>query len=69
MDYLSSFLGKDVEAWPYKQISGWEAKQQDVCQDLLRMLALDPTLERYQVLYERYAKPSPTDRRILLYGN
>lgn len=68
VDYLATFLGKDVSSWPYKQISGWEAKQQDVCNDLLRILDLDPTRYTYRDLFLKYAKREMSDRRWLLYA-
>lgn len=68
VDYLTTFLGKSVASWPYKQISGWEAKQQDICRDLIRVLALDPSQKQNRVLYRRYAKEDKTDRLRLLYG-
>jgi unsaturated chondroitin disaccharide hydrolase len=68
MDYLASFLGKRVKSWPYEQISGWEAKQQDLCLDLIRMLALDASKTQYRALYRQYAAEDITDRWRLLYG-
>jgi rhamnogalacturonyl hydrolase YesR len=68
MDYLVSFLGKDVSEWPYKQISGWEAKQQDVCNDLYRILDLDTSQTQYLDIYKKYNKQNTSDRNRLLYG-
>lgn len=68
MDYLVSFLGKDVSEWPYKQISGWEVKQQDVCNDLYRILDLDPTQSQYPDIYKKYNKQGSSDINRLLYG-
>ncbi|MBD8387173.1 alginate lyase family protein [Dysgonomonas sp. BGC7] len=68
MDYLISFLGKDVSEWPYKQISGWEAKQQDVCNNIYRILDLDSTRKDYSTIYKTYSKQDATDRNRLLYG-
>jgi len=68
MDYLASFLGKGVESWPYKQISGWEAKQQSVCEDMVRILAMDPAQTRYRTLVGKYARHDLSDRNRLLYG-
>lgn len=67
MDYLATFLGKGVASWPYKQISGWEAKQQDVCVDLMRIVELDPTKTDYINLAKTYSKLDLNDRRRLLY--
>ncbi len=68
MDYLVSFLGKPISSWPYKQISGWEPKQQDVCKDLIRILDMDPSREQYAGLFQQYAKQDIADRWRLLYG-
>lgn len=68
MDYLTSFLGREVSSWPYQQISGWEAEMQDVCNDLIRILALDPTRQVYRDLIRKYAEQDVTDRWRLLYG-
>lgn len=68
MDYLTTFLGKDVSSWPYKQISGWEAELQDVCNDLVRILDLDPTRHAYRDLLRKYAQQDVSDRWRLLYG-
>lgn len=68
VDYLASFLGKDVNSWPYEQISGWEAKQQDVCRDLIRVLALDTAKVHYRSLYRQHAQENIADRWRLLYG-
>lgn len=67
-DYLISFLGKDVSSWPYKQISGWESKQQDVCKELLKILDLNPTKQNYLEVYNKYAQQDLTDRWRLYYG-
>lgn len=68
VDFLTPYLGKDVSAWPYKQISGWEDKQQELCLDLYRIACLDPSRTDYLTLYHTYSKHAPTDRNILIYG-
>ncbi|MDR0262413.1 MAG: alginate lyase family protein [Sphingobacterium sp.] len=68
IDYLTGFLGQSVKSWPYKQISGWDAKQRDVCRDLIRVLVLDPSQKGYRSLYKRYAHEDKTERWRLLYG-
>ncbi len=68
MDYLTSFLGREVGSWPYQQISGWEDELQDVCNDLVRILDLDPTRHPYRDLIRKYARQDVTDRWRLLYG-
>lgn len=39
IDFLVPYMGKDVTAWPYKQISQWESKQQEFCKELYRVAA------------------------------
>jgi len=68
MDYLTSFLGKEVSSWPYQQISGWEAEHQDICNDLVRILDIDPGQDAYRNLVRTYARQDTTDRWRLLYG-
>lgn len=68
VDYLAGFLGKDVSEWPYQQISGWDGKQQELCNDLLRISQLDPSRTDYLELYKRYNKTGLYDRNLLLYG-
>lgn len=68
VDYLSSFLGKDVSDFPYQQISGWEAKQQELCEDLYRIVDLDPSKQNYLALYKKYSKQKMSDRNRLLFG-
>lgn len=68
-DYLVTFLGKDVSEWPYKQISGWEAKQQDVCYSVMRIVNMDPTRSYYRDVVKQHAKFDRKDRLHLLYGS
>lgn len=68
VDYLSSFLGKDVSSWPYKQISDWDGKQQALCEDLYRIVDLDSTKHEYLVLYKKYSTQKLSDRNRLLFG-
>jgi len=68
MDYLASFLGKKVESWPYKQISGWDAKQQDLCDDMVRILTMDSSKTKYHQLVNKYSRQDLSDRKYLLYG-
>lgn len=68
MDYLAQFLGKKVEAWPYQQIHGWEAKQQELCKDLYRTAVwLSPAHKHYMNLYKTYRMFNGQDRFLLLY--
>ena len=68
IDYLTSFLGKTKESWPYKQISGWDQEQQDVCRDINRIVSLDPTKTHYADLYAKYSKIGVEDRSRLYFG-
>lgn len=43
VDFLAAYLGKDVSEWPYQQISGWDAKQQELCKDLYRIYRMNPS--------------------------
>lgn len=69
LDFLTPYLGKNVSLWPYKQISAWEEKQQDLCKDLYRLYLLDPSRKDYLRLYNQYAKKDLRDRFTLLYLN
>jgi hypothetical protein len=69
VDYLSSFLGKDASEWPYRQISGWSEKQQDMCNLLYRIVSFDASRLADRELYNRYAKNDAGSRTVLLYGN
>ena len=66
-DYLMQFLGKDVTAWPYKQISGWEGKQQELCKDLYRLHLLNVNRHDYLENFYQYWNPDWKDRFALLY--
>ena len=66
-DFLVPYLGKTVEAWPYKQISLWNEKQQEMCKDLYRMWLLDSKRKDYFKLYHQYGKQDWTSRFTLLY--
>jgi len=68
IDFLTPYLGKDISAWPYQQISGWDNALQNFCEDLYRIVALDPSRQEYLELYKKYSKRGFTDRNRLLYG-
>lgn len=67
-DYLASFLGKELDEWPYQQISGWSDTQDKLCNLLYKIVDLDPSREDYLGLYKKYAKDSGNTRLYLLYG-
>lgn len=68
MDYLLQFLGKDVNIWPYKQISGWQAKQQDICLDLIKIVNMDPMRKDYRKIFNKYIDKNNSAEWRLLYG-
>lgn len=68
VDFLTPYLGKSVEEWPYKQISGWENSQQNFCKDLYRTAVyLNPARRDYLQLYRTHHKTKPQDNFNLLY--
>lgn len=68
LDYLASYLGKDVTEWPGRQLNGWESKQQEVARDLWRVAAMvDTTRTDYRELYQAHRVFNPSDRFTLLY--
>lgn len=67
VDFLAAYLGKDVSEWPYKQISDWDGKQQELCKDLYRIYRMNPDRKDYLRLYQTYNKPDAQSEFILLY--
>ena len=67
-DFLIPYLGKDVSEWPYKQISGWTSAHQALCEDLLRIVNIDPSRKDYLEIYKKFGRQSPEDRHRLIYG-
>lgn len=67
LDFLAQYLGKDVSAWPYQQISGWEGAQKEVARDLYRAWLLFPERTDYLDLYKKYGPTNEKDRFTLLY--
>ena len=70
LDFLSQYLGKDLEDWkPYQQISGWHSAQQNFCRNLYRFVQLlDPSQTAYLEKYREFADHNLSDRNRLLYG-
>ena len=66
-DFLTPYLGKKVEEWPYQQISEWEYKQNELCKDLYRLYLLNPKRSDYKQLSKKYIKKKLSDRFFLLY--
>ncbi len=68
MDFMASYLGKDVTEWPGQQLGGWESKQQDVVRDLWRVATMvDTARTDYRKLYQAHRVFKPSDRFTLLY--
>jgi hypothetical protein len=68
VDFLIPYLGKDLSAWPYKQISGWDEAMQSFCKELYRLSVIDPSHTDYFELYKKYGNQGLTVRNVLLYG-
>jgi unsaturated chondroitin disaccharide hydrolase len=69
VDYLASFLGKPLSAWPHQQISGWEVKQQELCLNLVRLISLYPERRtHYLPLIQQHGKLEQDGRWKLLWG-
>ena len=66
-DFLKPYLGKGVKEWPYKQISEWNGKQQELCKDLYRLYLLDSTRTDYLKAYQQFRKSNPKDLFNLLF--
>ena len=67
MDFLAPYIGKDVSAWPYQQISGWNEKQQELCKDYYRAWLLDNTHTDYLRLFRQHYVRDWSDSFVLLY--
>lgn len=68
IDFLTPYLGKELAAWPYKQISGWDGALQSLCKELYRVSTIDQSRTDYLELYKTYSKQGLSDRNRLLYG-
>ena len=67
LEYMASFLGKDVASFPYKQIKGWDKEQQSSCWILRRAGFYDKT-SGWSELSGKYLQAAPDDRRRLLFS-
>ena len=67
LDFLAQYLDKDVSAWPYQQISGWDSAKKEVARDLYRAWLLFPERTDYLDLYKQYGPTNEKDRFTLLY--
>jgi hypothetical protein len=66
-DFLATYLGKDVDAWPYQQISEWDYKQNELSKDLYRLYLLHPDRNDFLQLAKNNLVKRFADRFFLLY--
>lgn len=67
MDFLVPYVGKSLSAWPYEQISGWDASIQKFCKDLYRTWLINPARKDYLKVYKVNHIMDYGDRFNLLY--
>lgn len=68
LDFMASYLGKDVEEWPGKQINSWPEKQQALARDLWRVGSFINTDRKdYRNAYLEHRVFNPDERFTLLY--
>jgi hypothetical protein len=65
-DFLAQYIGRQ-EAWPYQQISGWDEKQDALCQDIYRLYLLNSDRTDYLKLAKTHLVKRWNDRFFLLY--
>lgn len=53
IDFLTPYVGKSVDEWPYKQIAEWDYKQRELVKDVYRAFLLNPLRTDYDQLYRR----------------
>lgn len=68
LDYLVGYVGKELQDWPYQQISGWEEKQQETCLNLLKIVSFFPEKQQYQEVIKKHFKFEGNERFVLYYG-
>ena len=66
-DFLAPYLGKNVDEWPYQQISEWDYKQNELAKDLYRLYLLHPDRTDYLQLSKDNVVRRFADRFFLLY--
>ncbi len=67
MDFLMLYMGKPVSTWPYKQISDWDGKQQEMACDFYRAYTLDGSRRDYLQTYRTVKRRDWRDLFVLLY--
>jgi len=66
-DFLTPYLGKDVDEWPYQQISEWDYKQRELAKDVYRLSLLDAQRQDYLACAKQHLVKRFTDHFYLLY--
>ena len=67
MDFLAPYMGKTVDQWPYKQISDWDGRQQEMAKDFYRAYTLDNNYKNYLNIYRQVKQRDWSDLFVLLY--
>jgi len=70
IDFLTPYVGKNVKSWPYKQISQWEMRQQEFCEDLYKVGEyVNSDHKQYVQLFRNHRKMDFDNTFYLLYYN
>lgn len=64
IDFLTPYLGRPVESWPYQQINDWDKQIQNLCWILYRAQTYFPD-RNYAELFKQYNTNKPNNRRWL----
>ena len=67
LDFLANYIGKKVEEWPYKQISGWNHAQEELIRDLYRTYRFVSSQTKYRDYYRNNKDDAGYDIFKLLY--
>lgn len=67
LNFLMPYMGKDVSAWPWQQISEWDEKQQALAEDFYRAWILNPKQQDYLNIYRRHKIRDWSSIFVLLY--
>ena len=67
VDFLTPYLGKAVNEWPFRQISDWEGKQKEFICDLYRIYLLNPSRTDYLKLFNTHKQVNANNRFNLIY--
>lgn len=67
IDFMTTYQGKTLEEFaPYKQISGWDNSQQQMCWLFYRARHFD-SKKNYETIFRKYWKEKPGHINLLLY--